>query len=249
MSEHSELLKHIGQLHTTKLGVGRIKRNLSLNTEDVIAWCKVKIGSDDAVVTRKGKNWYVNVDGCMITINVYSDTVITAHKINDQLKRPGGVPMSEKYTFHDFLNAVDAENQKFVSDLHNELTGLGCKIEVKLAKSGYVVSYSLNKKTIANYVFRKKGLIARIYANHIVQYMEILDTLPDGMVRTIQEAPVCKRLVDPSTCNQRCSMGYDFILKGERMQKCRNGAFMFLLSEENKPFIKALLLNEAKASV
>lgn len=157
--------------------------------------------------------------------------------------------MSEKYTFHDFLDSVDVENQKFVSDLHDELTALGCKIEVKLARSGYVVSYILNKKTIANYVFRKKGLIARIYANHIVQYMEVLDTLPDGMVKTIQEAPVCKRLLDPSACNQRCSMGYDFILKGERMQKCRNGAFMFLLSEENKPFVKNLLLNEAKASV
>lgn len=157
--------------------------------------------------------------------------------------------MSEKYTFHDFLDSVDVENQKFVSDLHDELTELGCKIEVKLARSGYVVSYILNKKTIANYVFRKKGLIARIYANHIVQYMEVLDTLPDGMVKTIQEAPVCKRLLDPSACNQRCSMGYDFILKGERMQKCRNGAFMFLLSEENKPFVKNLLLNEAKASV
>ncbi|WP_195984126.1 hypothetical protein [Clostridium sp. D33t1_170424_F3] len=156
--------------------------------------------------------------------------------------------MSEKYTFHDFLDAVDVENQEFVRALHDELTELGCKIEVKLAKSGYVVSYSLNKKTIANYVFRKKGLIARIYANHIVQYMEVLDTLPEEMVRAIREAPVCKRLIDPSTCNQRCSMGYDFILKGERMQKCRNGAFMFLVSKESKPFIKALLLNEAKAS-
>lgn len=66
--------------------------------------------------------------------------------------------MSEKYTFDDFLASVDAENQKFVSELHNELTELGCKIEVKLAKSGYVVSYTLNKKTIFNYVFRKKGL-------------------------------------------------------------------------------------------
>lgn len=156
--------------------------------------------------------------------------------------------MSEKYTFEDFLASVDVVNQKFVSDLHDELTGLGCKIEVKQAKSGYVVSYSLHNKTIANYVFRKKGLIARIYANHIVQYMEVLDTLPDGMVKSIQEAPICKRLVDPSTCNQRCAMGYDFILKGERMQKCRNGAFMFLLSEENRPFVRTLLLNEARAS-
>lgn len=152
-------------------------------------------------------------------------------------------------SFQDFLASVDGENQKFVSDLHDELTELGCKIEVKSAKSGYVVSYSLNKKTIANYVFRKKGLLARIYANHIAQYMELLDTLPDSMVHDIQKAPICKRLVDPTACNQKCSMGYDIILKGERLQRCRNNAFLFLLDEASKPYIKSLLLHEAKASV
>lgn len=157
--------------------------------------------------------------------------------------------MCEKYTFQEFLDSVDAENQKFVSDLHEELTGRGCKAEVKLAKSGYVVSYILNKKTIANYVFRKKGLAARIYAGHIAGYMEVLEDLPDGMARAVQEAPVCKRLINPAACNQKCSMGYDFILKGERLQKCRNNAFMFLLSEESRPFIKTLLLNEVNASV
>lgn len=157
--------------------------------------------------------------------------------------------MSETYTFQDFLASVDGENRKFVSELHDELTKLGCKLDVKSAKSGFVVSYSLNKKTIANYVFRKKGLIARIYAGHIAQYMELLDTLPDGMVRSIQEASICKRLVDSSACNQKCSMGYDFNLKGEHLQRCRNNAFMFLLNEENRPYIKSLLLHEVKAAV
>lgn len=154
--------------------------------------------------------------------------------------------MGKTYTFHDFLVSVDAENQHFVSELHDELTEAGCKIEVKLAKSGYVASYSLNRKTVVNYVFRKKGLAARIYANHVAQYMDVLDTLPDGMVQTIQKAPVCKRMADPAACNQKCSMGYDFILKGERLQKCRSSAFLFFLSEENRPFIKRLLLNEIK---
>lgn len=157
--------------------------------------------------------------------------------------------MSVTYTFQDFLASVDGENQKFVSELHDELKALGCKIDVKSAKSGYVVSYSLNKKTIANYVFRKKGMIARIYAGHIAQYMEILDTLPDGMVHSIQEASICKRLVDPATCNQKCSMGYDFDLKGQHLQRCRNNAFMFLLNEESRPYIKSLLLHEVKAAI
>lgn len=157
--------------------------------------------------------------------------------------------MSDKPTFQDFLSSIDEDNQKFVSDLHNELSAHGCKVEVKPAKSGYVVSYNLNKKTIANYVFRKKGLLARIYAGHIAQYMDVLDTLPDEMVQAIREAPVCKRLVDPTACNQKCSMGYDFILRGERLQRCRNNAFFFLLTEESKPFVKTLLLHEVKVSV
>lgn len=156
--------------------------------------------------------------------------------------------MRETHTFQDFLTSVDGANQKFVGELHDELTGLGCKIDVKSAKSGYVVSYSLNKKTVANYVFRKKGLIARIYAGHVAQYMEVLDTLPDSMVRSIQEAPVCKRLVNPAACNQRCPMGYDFVLKGERLQRCRNNAFMFLLDEESRPYVKSLLLHEVNAA-
>lgn len=156
--------------------------------------------------------------------------------------------MGTTYTFEDFLASVDGENQKFASELHEALTALGCKTDVKPAKSGYVVSYSLHKKTIANYVFRKKGLIARIYGSHVAQYMEVLDTLPDSMVRTIQAAPACKRLVNPAACNQRCPMGYDFVLKGERLQRCRNNAFMFLLDEESRPYVKSLLLHEAKAA-
>ena len=48
--------------------------------------------------------------------------------------------MSEKYTFNDFLSTVDGDNREFVRELHEELTKLGCKTEIKQAKSGYVVS-------------------------------------------------------------------------------------------------------------
>lgn len=66
-----------------------------------------------------------------------------------------------------------------MGSLHDELLKSGCKADIKLAKSGYVVSYSLNKKTIANYVFCKKGLIAHIYADRINQFEGLMDTLPD----------------------------------------------------------------------
>ena len=80
MSVQSELLDNLDKIHTTELGVVRIKRNLSLDTDDVVEWCKDKIKSGHAVITRNGKNWYINTDACIITVNAYSYTIITAHK-------------------------------------------------------------------------------------------------------------------------------------------------------------------------
>ncbi len=82
MNAENELQKNLDKLHTTELGVERIKRNLSLDEgiNDVVSWCKTKISSADAMITRNGKNWYVNVDHCIITVNAYSYTIITAHK-------------------------------------------------------------------------------------------------------------------------------------------------------------------------
>lgn len=77
----NELLSNLDKLHTTDLGAVRIKKNLSLDTDEVIEWCKLSIKQPDASVTRSGKNWYVRVNGCILTIHAHSYTVITAHKI------------------------------------------------------------------------------------------------------------------------------------------------------------------------
>lgn len=77
----NELILNLDKLHTTELGVVRMKRNLSLEVDDVVRWCRDKIQNLNALITRAGKNWYVNVDDYKITINAYSYTIITAHKI------------------------------------------------------------------------------------------------------------------------------------------------------------------------
>lgn len=74
------LLDNLDKVHTTEMGVIRIKRNLSLETDDVVEWCKEKIKSPSANITRNGKNWYISVASCIITVNAYSYTIITAHK-------------------------------------------------------------------------------------------------------------------------------------------------------------------------
>ena len=80
MDRNHELLLHLDRLHTTELGVLRIKKNLSLDTDHVVDWCKDKMKQPSASATRKGKNWYVHFDGCILTINADRYTIITAHK-------------------------------------------------------------------------------------------------------------------------------------------------------------------------
>lgn len=75
-----ELLNNLNKIHTTELGEVCIKRNLGLTTNNVVEWCKTNIALPSAKITRQGKNWYINVEGCIITVNAYSYTIITAHK-------------------------------------------------------------------------------------------------------------------------------------------------------------------------
>ena len=75
----NDLIKNIDKLHTTEMGVERIKRNLELDVADVIDWCKSKIEQANEIV-RQGKNWYVYIDDAVIMINAHSYTIITAHK-------------------------------------------------------------------------------------------------------------------------------------------------------------------------
>lgn len=148
--------------------------------------------------------------------------------------------------FNNFVDAVGSEHTEFVNNLHSFLTEHDCIVNIKEAKSGYVVSYiyTPTKQTIANYVFRKKGPMLRIYADKLPSYMGILDGWPDIMKETIRKAGPCKRLLNPAACNPRCPMGFDFVLEGERQQKCRNSAFMFFLIEDTKPYLREMVEQE-----
>ena len=75
----SALIENIIRLHTTEMGAERIRRNHGL-TEDPVEWCRSKIMAKNAFIDRRGKNWYVSVNGCVITVNAGSYTIITAHR-------------------------------------------------------------------------------------------------------------------------------------------------------------------------
>lgn len=74
-----ELLANLDKLHTTRLGVFRIQRNLGLDIDDVVGFCRRRIKKAHEI-SRKGKNWYILVDSTIITVNARSLCIITAHK-------------------------------------------------------------------------------------------------------------------------------------------------------------------------
>ena len=155
--------------------------------------------------------------------------------------------MDEKFNL--FMETVDENFRSFVTQINEYLTANGCKCEIKLQKSGYIVSYVLNKsnRTLAAFVSRKSGMKLRIYPEHIQKYQSFLDTLPEKTKKEIKKASVCKRLINPNDCNPKCKMGYTFTLDGEQYQKCRSMAFQPVLSAENNPYIKQFLENELQA--
>jgi hypothetical protein len=75
----SKLRDNIDKIHTTPLGIERIKRNLEREIDDVETWCKKRITNTNEI-SQKGKNFYIHTENIVITINAHSYTIITAHK-------------------------------------------------------------------------------------------------------------------------------------------------------------------------
>ena len=79
----NDLLLNIDKIHTTKMGIDRIKKNLSIN-EDVVNYCKNKLLEKNCNIYKQGKNYYAKIDNIIITVNSNSYTIITAHKYKEE---------------------------------------------------------------------------------------------------------------------------------------------------------------------
>ena len=150
-------------------------------------------------------------------------------------------------SFSDFLTTVPDEQQDFVSDLHEYLTEKGCNVKIKEARSGYAVSYVWAGKSIMNWVFRKSGILVRIYGDNVPQYENTIAALPADMQKKMIDSRDCKRLKDPNECSDTCVMGFVYNLDGLTYKKCRNDGMFFLLSDKTEPHIRALI--EAELAV
>ena len=83
----------------------------------------------------------------------------------------------------------------------------------------------------------------RIYAEHISEYYDVLNTFPDAMKADIRKGGDCKKLAGLS-CSPSCPAGYTFVLDGEKYKKCRNSAFFHSLTQENSEYIMKLIKAE-----
>ena len=152
--------------------------------------------------------------------------------------------MAEKITFEQFFQAVDPENHIFVHELHSYLLDKGCKVAFEAKKSGHLASYKYGKpvKTVLNFVFRKNGMLTRIYGEHIAAYSGFLDTLPEEMLQHLHSAGDCKRITQ-NTCSPKCR-GYEFTIGDSLFQKCRYNCFEFLMTDISRPFIRSFIAHE-----
>ncbi|MCI9016451.1 MAG: DUF3781 domain-containing protein [Clostridia bacterium] len=81
MEDKQTLLNNIDKIHTTEMGRNRIKKNLKLDNDEIVEYCKNKVLDKNCNIYIKGKNWYCEIDNIKITINSYTYTIITAHKL------------------------------------------------------------------------------------------------------------------------------------------------------------------------
>jgi hypothetical protein len=86
----------------------------------------------------------------------------------------------------------------------------------------------------------------RIYADNNGKYADFFNTFPASMENEIAKATICKRLVDPNECWEKCSMGYNVYIGKNHYQKCRYSCFQFLFTEESIPVLSDFLDKELK---
>lgn len=116
--------------------------------------------------------------------------------------------IKQQELYEAFLTRVEPEHRAFAAELHELFVNNGCTVEIKPTSSGFLVSYKFapTKKAVANFVFRKSGLLLRLYADHASRDEALLSALPEDLLAAIRKAPDCKRLTRSGACNPRRGM-------------------------------------------
>ena len=140
--------------------------------------------------------------------------------------------------FDEFMKAVDPQHKGFVEATHNELIANGYKITIESKASGFFVTYKhpKTKRSLLNFLFRKKGLLARLYP--VNKATAIPNDITAEMVQEIDKNPTCKK------CSEKCPKGYKFTIDGQDYDKCWYGAFLLTVTQGSKPILTKWIQDE-----
>jgi len=156
-----------------------------------------------------------------------------------------------KYQFDDFLIVVNNEYRDFVTSVHKILIESGYKPKIELTKKNGLQLYYFQpeiKSTtgiIMYFLFRDEKLMIRFYASNYAKYPEVLNGLPEIIIKQINNSDECKKLINPDKCWTGC-MGYDFYIGEKHYQKCLVNCFFLNVDFESIPFLIELIKNESK---
>ena len=150
------------------------------------------------------------------------------------------------YQYEDFLMSVGDEYKDFVHTVNEILLREGCKVKVDSSKTNlFSVKYTQGRKGIFNFMLRKRGFKASVYAANFAEYPDVMNRLPESMVAQISKTPACKNMATPPTCWDGC-VGYDIHIGEAQYQKCKFGCFQFDVNSESIPLLLELLESELK---
>ena len=150
------------------------------------------------------------------------------------------------YQFEDFLMSVGEEYKDFVLTVNELLLQEGCKVKIGSTKTNlFSVKYTQGRKGVFNFMLRKRGMKASVYAANFAQYPDVINSLPESMVQQIAKTSDCKNMASPPTCWDGC-VGYDIHIGAEQYQKCKFGCFQFDVNAESIPILLAWLQRELK---
>lgn len=78
------LIQNIDKIRTTQMGLARIIKNIGIcrqnSYSEIINFCREIINNPSAKIIIRGKNYYIESNDIILTINRHSFTIITAHK-------------------------------------------------------------------------------------------------------------------------------------------------------------------------
>jgi len=159
-----------------------------------------------------------------------------------------------KYQLDDFLALVQDDNKDFIFTVNEMMAQKGYKLKIQLTKSyGLHVSYWQPKiksvvGIIVYFLVQDGKFKIRINANNYAKYLDVLNRLPEHILKQMDRADNCMKVLDPQKCWQGC-MGYDFHIGDKHYQKCLINCFLLDVDAESMPFLLELLENELNARI